>query len=78
MALIRFAYLSRKKGNFVCQDREKLASKPVLKQKYNEILEEYLTLGHMSLADHSNSTKYFMPHHGNQRRVNKHPAQGSI
>ena len=44
------------------QTEKKLALKPDLKLKYNSTLEDYLTQGHMKLADHTQATKYYLPH----------------
>lgn len=44
------------------QTEKELATMPTLKVKYNETLEEYLTLGLMTLADHTEPTLYFLPH----------------
>ena len=44
------------------QTEKKLATKPALKLKYNATLEEYLTLDHMKLANHTQVTKYYLPH----------------
>ncbi|XP_066585538.1 uncharacterized protein [Prorops nasuta] len=41
----------------------KLKSNPELKGEYTKILNEYLTLGHMSLVENATERGYYMPHH---------------
>jgi hypothetical protein len=41
-------------------------SNPLLKEAYNQFMNEYLALGHMSKVEHSDDTipHFYMPHHG--------------
>jgi len=41
----------------------RLDSNPTLKRKYSKVLEEYLSLNHMSLIENPDDDGYYMPHH---------------
>ncbi|XP_046145779.1 uncharacterized protein LOC123989147 [Osmia bicornis bicornis] len=43
--------------------QRKLKSNVALKTEYDKVMQEYITLGHMSLADDESMTGYYMPHH---------------
>ena len=43
--------------------QRKLNTNSALKEEYHKVMEEYVSLGHMSLVNDDSSSRYYLPHH---------------